>query len=352
MPVFHPRRRSVSPALAALAAVGLVLVVAALPATAQTDQEVTRYRVTISNEIDGQPLTPPVVALHGADQRLFSSGEEASEGLRQIAENGNNAPLVEALSGDSEIDTVTVAGEGPLVPASAPGSAMFDDEVTIDVPAGDATHLSFAAMLICTNDGFTGVNALELPAEPGETVTVHLPSYETHTEVNTEDFADIVPPCQPLIGIGTDEDGTAMSDPDLNEGGVISRHGGIEGIADLVPATHDWQDPVATLTVEALPDGRATARVAGANRYETAVAISQRAFPDGASVVYLANGQTMVDAMTGSVFTDGPILLVRGNGQVPQVVLDEIARLDPGSVVALGSDVVVSEEALALAAGS
>ena len=48
-----------------------------------------------------------------------------------------------------------------------------------------------------------------------------------YEKVNTEDFADIVPPCQGLIGVGSDDEGTGMSNPDLAEGGVIAHHTGI-----------------------------------------------------------------------------------------------------------------------------
>src|SRR5688572_17431092 len=51
------------------------------------------YRVTIRNLTPGQPLSPPVVATHRGDDQLFEVGEPASVGVREIAENGNNAPL-------------------------------------------------------------------------------------------------------------------------------------------------------------------------------------------------------------------------------------------------------------------
>jgi hypothetical protein len=48
-------------------------------------------------------------------------------------------------------------------------------------------------MLICTNDGFTGVNKLKLPSEIGQSVTVRTQAYDAGTEL----FADLVPPCAP-----------------------------------------------------------------------------------------------------------------------------------------------------------
>ena len=73
--------------------------------------------------------------------------------------------------------------------------------------------------------------------------------YETSTEINTEAYGDIVPPCQILVS-GTNVPGTGMSNPDLAENGVIRHHAGIAGIADLDPSVHGWTNPVATIVVE------------------------------------------------------------------------------------------------------
>ncbi len=61
-------------------------------------------------------------------------------------------------------------------------------------------RISWAAMLICTNDGFTGVDGLRLPNRIGQTVVAHTAAYDAGSEADTEDFGDIVPPCQGLIG--------------------------------------------------------------------------------------------------------------------------------------------------------
>jgi hypothetical protein len=76
--------------------------------------------------------------------------------------------------------------------------------------------------------------------------------YDAGTELNTEDFADIVPPCQELIGVSSGEPGTGTSNPALAQGGVIAHHPGIQGGSDLVPAIHGWTDPVAEIKVEAI----------------------------------------------------------------------------------------------------
>jgi hypothetical protein len=242
------------PALLTVAAAGAIALMFAAPAFGRS------YDVTITDLTEGQPLTPPVVATHTGNHPIFEVGRPASVGVQQVAENGNNAPLLAALGADP-FDQISdfmqvgtgAMGSGPLVPAGKPGSAMFDNQVSFTIEGSNkAKRLSFAAMLICTNDGFTGVNSLKLPGAVGKTKTSVTNGYDAGTEINTEDYADIVPPCQGLIGdMSTEGDmGTGTSNPALAEGGVIRHHPGIQGVDDLKPAIHGWTDPVARIEIE------------------------------------------------------------------------------------------------------
>ena len=232
-----------------IAALGVALGALALaPAALARD-----YEVTITNLTSGQPLTPPVIASHHGKHAVFAVGQQASVGVREIAENGNSAPLLAQLDADpfGEFFDFTESGSGPLVPPGVPGDAMFDQQVTLELEAGRKfNRLSFVSMLICTNDGFTGVDGLKLPSAKDRSKTVLTNGYDAGTEINTEDYADIVPPCQDLIGDSSGEPGTGVSDPALAEGGVIAHHDGIQGGADLEPDIHGWTDPVAEVTVE------------------------------------------------------------------------------------------------------
>ena len=241
--------RSIAPLLVLLA----LLTIGVSHAEASDDR--ATYRVTITNLTTGQPLTPPVVATHRKPFHIFQVGQVASFELKEIAENGNNAPLLAALGHDKHVSDVKQAGMGPLVPANTPGGATFPASVTFTITAErGAKYLSFAAMLVCTNDGFTGVDSVRLPQEDGERVTVRTAGYDAGTERNTEDFADIVPPCQALIGVSSGESGTGMSNPALAEHGVIRHHPGIQGGSDLVPAIHGWTDPVAKIVITRIDD--------------------------------------------------------------------------------------------------
>jgi hypothetical protein len=229
---------------------GTALVFAAAVSSAAAEAPVATYEVTIETLTTGQPLTPPVVATHRASTGIFTVGQPASFALKEIAENGNLGPMTAQLAADQHVSD-SDAATAPLVPNGLPGSAMFGDSVTLTVTASEgAKFLSFASMLICTNDGFTGVDSLRLPKDIGDAAVVRSAGYDAGTEQNTEDFADIVPPCQGLVGVSSGEPGTGTSNPALAEGGVIHHHPGITGGADLVPAVHGWTDPVAEITVE------------------------------------------------------------------------------------------------------
>ncbi|ERK72234.1 putative cell wall binding repeat 2 [Leifsonia aquatica ATCC 14665] len=75
-------------------------------------------------------------------------------------------------------------------------------------------------------------------------------------------------------------------------------------------------------------------RISGGTRYDTAIALSQAAFPTTAPVVYLASGQNSVDAISAgpaAAKAGGPLLLNDGSTILP-TVMAEIQRLNPAKV--------------------
>lgn len=74
-------------------------------------------------------------------------------------------------------------------------------------------------------------------------------AYETSTEANTENLADIVPPCAGIPDVGS-----GSSNENLVQEGVIRHHPGITGTGsigecNLDPAVHGWTDPVGSITI-------------------------------------------------------------------------------------------------------
>jgi hypothetical protein len=202
------------------------------------------YEVTVYNLTSGQPFTPPAAATHRRAADLFQVGSAASYEVKEIAENGNLAPMVTALESSRHVSDVVVAVAGDPPPVLPGGS------VTFEIEAEDgAQFFSFVSMLICTNDGFTGLDSRKLPNRLYEQVTFDIAAYDAGTEVNTEDFADIVPPCPPLTGVASSDPGAGMSDPTLAENGVIRHHPGIMGGDDLQTGLHGWSEPVGRVSI-------------------------------------------------------------------------------------------------------
>lgn len=207
------------------------------------EKDVRVYEITVTNMTTGQWFTPPVLAIHKRAADLFEVGQPASLGVREIAENGNLQPMVDALTGNKKVTAFTVAAGNP--PPLGPGQSISAQLMT-----GKGGHrLSMVAMLICTNDGFTGIDSVKLPKWRGESVSFYGDGYDAGSEINTEDFADIVPPCPALTGVSSSDPGTGMSNPALAENGVVTMHPGVIGGNDLLPAVHNWSNPVVKVTI-------------------------------------------------------------------------------------------------------
>ncbi len=213
-----------------------------------SDDGLRTYRVTIENETHGQPFSPGVAITHRRSAHLFHVGDTASPGIEAIAEDGNDGPAVAAEMGAQGITDVfdinrPITREGTTV-------GSFTDEFTFEIKARSRDRLSLAVMLICTNDGFTGLDSVKLPKEGS--VTYHAAGYDAGTENNTERSKDIVDACSalgptPLAGDPNGNDDAAV---DTNPDGPIHHHPGIAGGADLSPTMHGWTNPVAGITIE------------------------------------------------------------------------------------------------------
>lgn len=86
-------------------------------------------------------------------------------------------------------------------------------------------------------------------------------------------------------------------------------------------------------------------RISGADRYETAAALSSRTFAAGTERVFVATGQNFPDGLTGgaaSGFARGPLLLVPGTS-LPASVQAELLRLEPHRVTILGGTSAVTD---------
>jgi putative cell wall-binding protein len=86
-------------------------------------------------------------------------------------------------------------------------------------------------------------------------------------------------------------------------------------------------------------------RLAGADRFGTAAALSAATFDPGADVVYVATGRGFADSLAAATL-GGPLLLV-DRDTIPAVTAAELARLQGTRIVVLGGPAVVSDAVVA-----
>lgn len=95
----------------------------------------------------------------------------------------------------------------------------------------------------------------------------------------------------------------------------------------------------------ALASGGTVTRLAGENRYGTAVEVAKTFDPASIDTVYIASGQVYADALAAGPLAgvDGdPVLLTRGTS-LPKETKAALADLDPDTIVVLGGEASVSQ---------
>ena len=227
----------------------LVLLALAAPAAADDDSqshELRTYEVTLTNRAATQPISPPVLVTHDRDIRFWQKGVAASAGIIAIAEDGNPAVAVDMLDGVDGVTDVVNVGR-PLTPR---GTTLgdFTDSVTVTIHARPGDRLSFAGMLICTNDGFTGIDSLRLPNN-SRTRVAFAGGYDAGSEINTERSEDIVDACSLLGPVVLDGDDNGNENALVDAAGVVTHHRGIVGESDLLSA-HNWNRTILKVKVK------------------------------------------------------------------------------------------------------
>lgn len=231
--------------LAGLAA--LAAAVAAAPAASTTAAQAT-YRVTLVNLTGGQPFSPPVAATHAAGLHMFQVGQLATDELAAIAQDGDELPMFNLFDGAPGVTQVVDVGRPLTTHGKVVGS--FTDTVQFEIRANPHDRLSLATMLICTNDGFLGLDAVWLPDHGSR--TLYLKGYDAGREDNTEQSVDLVDPCSALgpFALPGDPDGNEDAAVATHPAEPIALHPGITGVGELSPAHHGWRDPVAAVQIE------------------------------------------------------------------------------------------------------
>ncbi len=204
--------------------------------------------IKLTNLTNAIYFTPLLVAAHEQNTHLFVEGSAASANLQAMAEGGDISGLAsEVMSAASD------AIENPAAGLLAPGASTSFDLMT----GANNNHLSLAAMLLPTNDGFVGADSIEIPTAAG-TYTYYLNAYDAGTEANNEVIngggapGTLGIPADPGANAGTN--GTGITN--TAENSMIHIHRGnigdsdlTAGESDLTNTVHRWLNPVAQLVI-------------------------------------------------------------------------------------------------------
>lgn len=187
------------------------------------------YQVTITNVTNSINFTPILVASHRKGVSIFEPGSAASDELVAIAEGGDIGPLAAQLEDNHRVADVENSA-GLLLPG---------ESVTVSVSAKHgAGHISLAAMMLPTNDGFIALNSVKAPLYG--TLTYYSPGYDAGSEPNDELCVSIPgPTC-----------GGEGQSPEIQGEGYVHINRGIHGIGDLAADVYDWRNPVAKVTIK------------------------------------------------------------------------------------------------------
>ena len=206
-----------------------------------------RYEISITNITKGQTFTPQLVVTHKASVNLFTLGEPASLSLEMLAEGGDTMPLTSDLQ-----DLSNKIGEVKTIPGLlGPG-----ETVKVEISARrHHRYMSFAAMLIPTNDTFAALNSVRLPHRGSTTYTAL--AYDAGTEENDQNCANI--PGPRCVVDGVQGEGHSLGSNDGDEGYVYIGNGfhdlGREdenGNEILGPVDYDWRNPIGRITIRRL----------------------------------------------------------------------------------------------------
>jgi hypothetical protein len=226
-----------------MGALCLAAALAPLPAAAAD------WTVTVTNVTNGTYFTPLMVAAHGGTADAFDLSEPASPDLRAAAECGDTSGLI-ADFGAAGADMDNNPAGGALAPGASATATLH--------PHHGNDMLTIVGMLVPTNDGFFGLDAVRVPKEPG-TYTFAVDGYDAGTEGNDEilNATGCMPgkpgmPGDPTGLAGTGGTGVASFDYNTNvhvHPGPVGDLDPTGGPSDLDASVHRWVNPIGYVTV-------------------------------------------------------------------------------------------------------
>lgn len=206
----------------------------------EDDTDKVSYEVTVTNLTEAQPLSPFALIVHREGYHIWQVGVPASEGLEQLAEGGTASPLVAEAEADATV--MSTASDVAAIPPGGSSSLLIKSNYRRDIA------MSLATMLVNTNDGFTGLEAIPIAhLARHESLNITVAAYDAGTEANTETAATVPGPAAGGEGFNAvrDDRDTVGGHP-----GVISSDDGLNGSA--LDASHRFDNPVAHISITRL----------------------------------------------------------------------------------------------------
>jgi hypothetical protein len=213
------------------------------------------YTVHFTNLTFNQPMSPAAVILHEPGYHAFIDGETASVGIEMLAEAADPTMLLsEASTSANFLDSTTTGGGTNPRSTSSTATLIVPD---LDV---DNLRLSFASMLGNTNDGFTGLNAMDVSGMTvGQSTSFMAPTWDAGTEANLESASTVPGPAASAAGGGGASAGFNAARDDLFDrvhfhSGVVSNanaaDASLEGLStSVLDESHRWNNPTAKITI-------------------------------------------------------------------------------------------------------
>ncbi|MCQ8879641.1 spondin domain-containing protein [Pseudoalteromonas shioyasakiensis] len=190
------------------------------------------FTVQVSNLTAGQPFSPIALIAHN-EGALWQIGEPASTALELMAEGGDNSVLLQFADA-----IASVSGDAPVAPGA-------QTTLTITTDSIEQLKLSLSTMMVNTNDGFTGLNAMDVSSlAVDQTLTHFTLAYDAGTESNSEASGTIPGPADSAEGFNEARD-------DVNviamHPGVVSQYDGLA--ASILSSEHKFDNPLAKIVI-------------------------------------------------------------------------------------------------------
>ena len=213
--------------------------------------------ITVENlaPTEGTQISPLWFGFHDGNFDTFDLNSTASSAIERIAEDGNTEELVEEFN-STQAGTIQEVVDSPTesTPDFLPGDTV-STTVSIDSSLSSSQYLSYASMVLPSNDAFVGN---ENPTEhmifdeagnfiPTSFIVSGSEVLDAGTEVNDEDRFT-------TLGVGSDPLNDFQPNTGIDENGVIVEHPGFSpdgNILSQFPATDftDPEYPIARVTI-------------------------------------------------------------------------------------------------------